>query len=78
MRDKTTRNLDQVRCTKDEEGQVLVGDPDIKLRRQRYFYKLLNEAGESGMMLGDLEHPEEFRDYDLQKHKNKRGEGGSP
>lgn len=52
-----------MRCIKDEEGQVLVGETDIKLRWRRYFYKLLNKVGDSEVVLGNLEHSEEFQDY---------------
>ena len=41
--DKKTRDLDQVKCIKDEERNVLVADGDIKERWKNYFHKLFNE-----------------------------------
>ncbi|XP_020250311.1 uncharacterized protein LOC109827705 [Asparagus officinalis] len=57
-RERSSKDLNQVRSIKDEEGQVLVEETDIKLRWQRYFDKLLNEAREGEIVLGDLEHSE--------------------
>ena len=45
-RERKSRDLDQVRCIKDEEGKVLVADGDIKERWETYFYKLFNDEGE--------------------------------
>ena len=41
---RKSRDLDQVRCIKDEEGKVLVADEDIKDRWKSYFYKLFNDG----------------------------------
>ncbi|XP_019230029.1 PREDICTED: uncharacterized protein LOC109210997 [Nicotiana attenuata] len=62
-REKTTRDLDQVRCIKDEEGRVLIEDAQIKRRWQTYFHKLLNDEGERDIVLGELEHSECHRDF---------------
>ncbi|XP_019241700.1 PREDICTED: uncharacterized protein LOC109221689, partial [Nicotiana attenuata] len=43
VRERTARDLDQVRCIKDEDGKVLMGDDQIKRRWHTYFHKLLNE-----------------------------------
>lgn len=51
------RDLDQVKCTKDKEGKVLLEETLIKQRRQTYFLKLLNEI-DKNIVLGDLMHYE--------------------
>ncbi|XP_070017393.1 uncharacterized protein [Nicotiana sylvestris] len=43
VRERTARDLDQVRCIKDEDSKVLMGDDQIKRRWKTYFHKLLNE-----------------------------------
>ena len=53
-RERRTRDLDQVRCIKDEIGRVLVNEADIRVRWQGYFRKLLNEKGDSNVDLEDL------------------------
>ncbi|XP_020266044.1 uncharacterized protein LOC109841488 [Asparagus officinalis] len=60
MRERSSKDLNQVRSIKDEEGQVLVEETDIKLRWRRYFDKLLNEAREGN---GNREEDEEGPDY---------------
>ncbi|XP_070008708.1 uncharacterized protein [Nicotiana sylvestris] len=62
-REKTTRDLDQVRYIKDEEGQLLIEDAQIKRRWQTYFHKLLNDEGKRDIVLGELEHSECHRDF---------------
>ncbi|XP_075104562.1 uncharacterized protein LOC142178605 [Nicotiana tabacum] len=62
-REKTTRDLDQVRCIKDEEGRELMEDVQIKRRWQTYFHKLLNDEGDRDIVLGELEHSECHRDF---------------
>ncbi|XP_070048203.1 uncharacterized protein [Nicotiana tomentosiformis] len=57
MRERKARDLDQVRCIKDEDGRVLMEDSKIQRRRQTYFDKLLNEEGDRDIVLGELEHP---------------------
>lgn len=42
--ERKTRNLDQVKCLKDEKGKVLVKEQDIKDRWETYFHKLLDES----------------------------------
>jgi Reverse transcriptase (RNA-dependent DNA polymerase) len=46
-RDKKTRDLDQVRCIKDAEGNILTTDQDIKDRWEKYFSVLFNEEQRS-------------------------------
>ncbi|KAG5602031.1 hypothetical protein H5410_033401 [Solanum commersonii] len=45
VRERKARDLDQVKCIKDEEDKVLVDETFIKQRWRRYFHKLLNEEG---------------------------------
>ncbi|KAJ1253571.1 hypothetical protein BS78_K232400, partial [Paspalum vaginatum] len=49
IRDRKTRNLNQVKCIKDARDQLLVKEEDIKLRWREYFDNLFNEeiVGES-------------------------------
>ncbi|KAG5613725.1 hypothetical protein H5410_013549 [Solanum commersonii] len=62
-RERKARDLDQVKCIKDEEGKVLVDESSIKQRWRRYFHKLLNEKGGGDIVLGDLAHSESLRDF---------------
>jgi len=41
-RERKTRDLNQVKCIKDEEGRVLVQERDIKDRWKKYFHNLFN------------------------------------
>ena len=53
--ERESRDLDQVRCIKNEIGNVLVTDKDIKNRWEEYFYKLFNDGIEdSSCELEDL------------------------
>ncbi|XP_070039306.1 uncharacterized protein [Nicotiana tomentosiformis] len=63
LRERNARDLDQVRCIKEDDGRVLMEDSQIKKRRQTYFYKLLNEEGDRDIVLGELEHSESHRDF---------------
>ncbi|KAM3394643.1 hypothetical protein P3S68_003646 [Capsicum galapagoense] len=62
-RERKGRDLDQVRCIKGEDGRVLVEDGHIKKIWQSYFHKLLNDEGDRAIVLGELEHSEECRDF---------------
>ena len=62
-RERKGRDLDQVKCIKGEDGRVLVEDGHIKKRWQSYFDRLLNEEGDRVIILGELEHSEECRDF---------------
>ncbi|KAG5571715.1 hypothetical protein H5410_061481 [Solanum commersonii] len=62
-RERKARDLDQVKCIKDEEGKVLVEETFIKQRWQRYFHKLLNEEGNGDVVLGDLAYSKRLRDF---------------
>ncbi|XP_070002184.1 uncharacterized protein [Nicotiana sylvestris] len=61
--ERKARDLDQVRCIKDEDGRVLMGESQIKQRWQTYFYGLLNEEGGRDIVLGDLGHSESLQDF---------------
>ncbi|XP_070032945.1 uncharacterized protein [Nicotiana tomentosiformis] len=54
-RERKARDLDQVKCIKDEEGRVLLDDGLIRRRWQTYFHSLLNEEGDKSIVLCDLE-----------------------
>ncbi|XP_070039279.1 uncharacterized protein [Nicotiana tomentosiformis] len=43
LRERKARDLDQVRCIKDDNGRVLMENSQIKNRWHTYFHKLLNE-----------------------------------
>ncbi|XP_070057180.1 uncharacterized protein [Nicotiana tomentosiformis] len=43
-RERKARDLDQVRCIKDEEGIILTKDTQIKRRWQDYFYRLMKKG----------------------------------
>ncbi|KAG5586166.1 hypothetical protein H5410_046600 [Solanum commersonii] len=62
-RERRARDLDQVKCIKDEEGKVLVEKTSIKQRWQRYFHKLLNEEGDGDVVLGDLAYSKRLQDF---------------
>ncbi|XP_070005997.1 uncharacterized protein [Nicotiana sylvestris] len=54
-REGKVRDLDQVKCIKDEEGKVLLDGGLIRRRWQTYFHSLLNEEGDMSIVLGNLE-----------------------
>ncbi|XP_070044993.1 uncharacterized protein [Nicotiana tomentosiformis] len=53
-RERKARDLDQVKCIKNEEGRVLLDKGLIRWRWQTYFHSLLNEEGDRSIILGDL------------------------
>ncbi|XP_070015908.1 uncharacterized protein [Nicotiana sylvestris] len=61
--ERKARDLDQVKCIKDEDGKVLMDEALIRRRWQTYFHKLLNEEGDRRIVLGELEHSESRRDF---------------
>nr|XP_009799838.1 PREDICTED: uncharacterized protein LOC104245841 [Nicotiana sylvestris] len=61
VRERKARDLDQVKCIKDEEGIVLLDEALIRRRWQTYFHKLLSKEGGKNIELGDLEHSESRR-----------------
>ncbi|OIT40319.1 exocyst complex component sec6 [Nicotiana attenuata] len=62
VRERKARDLDQVRCIKDEDGRVLMGESQVKQRWQAYFRDLLNEEGDRDVELGELGNSEFHRD----------------
>jgi len=52
-RERRTRDLDVMRCVKDEDGKVLFEDAEIKERWQRYFSNLLNGEGREDSEAGN-------------------------
>ncbi|KAH1189168.1 hypothetical protein GmHk_20G056992 [Glycine max] len=60
-RERKTRDLDQVKCVKDEEGKVLVHEKDIKERWKTYFHNLFNDG--YGYDSSSLDTREEDRNY---------------
>ncbi|XP_054785679.1 uncharacterized protein LOC129292162 [Prosopis cineraria] len=53
-RERKSRDIEQVRCIKDEEGRILVTDDEIKNRWKTYFSKLFNDGEDSSSNLEDL------------------------
>ncbi|KAL5158405.1 Craniofacial development protein 2 [Glycine soja] len=60
-RERKTRDLDQAKCVKDEEGKVLVHEKDIKERWKVYFHNLFNDG--YGYDSSSLDTREEDRNY---------------
>ncbi|KAG5594063.1 hypothetical protein H5410_035295 [Solanum commersonii] len=58
-RERKARDLDQVKCIKDEKDNVLVEETSIKQRWQAYFHKILNEEEDKDIVLGELVHSED-------------------
>jgi hypothetical protein len=46
LREKKTRDFNQVKCIKDEADRLLVKDEEIKNRWREYFDKLINDESE--------------------------------
>ncbi|XP_075102903.1 uncharacterized protein LOC142177598 [Nicotiana tabacum] len=63
VRERKARDIDQVKCIKDEDGKVLMDETLIRRRWQIYFHKLLNEEGDRRVVLGELEHSESWWDF---------------
>jgi len=72
-RERKTRDLDQVKCIKDEEGRVLVQERDIKDRWKKYFHTLFNEGFEAIPDSNRLDIEEEEQNYNyyrrIQEHE---------
>ena len=54
-RERNARDLDRVKCIKDEGVEILVEYALIRRRWQSYLHKLLNEEGDQNIVLGELE-----------------------
>ena len=57
-RERKTRDLNQVKCIKDENQNVLVNEGVIKERWNEYFTKLFNDGGDTRVRLGHLSNSE--------------------
>ncbi|KAM2275044.1 hypothetical protein ACFX1S_044777 [Malus domestica] len=62
-REKKTRDLNQVRCIKDEDGKVIATENAVKDRWRSYFHNLFNEGHERSASLWELSNSEECRNY---------------
>ncbi|XP_070045783.1 uncharacterized protein [Nicotiana tomentosiformis] len=62
-RERKARDLDQVKCIKNEEDRVLLDEGLILRRWQTYFHSLLNEEGDRSIVLGDLELSGSYCDF---------------
>ncbi|KAM1129870.1 hypothetical protein ACFX19_045301 [Malus domestica] len=74
-RDKKTRDLNQVRCIKDEDGKVLATENAVKDRWKGYFHNLFNEGHERSASLGELSNSEECRNYSFYRRIRKEEVG---
>ncbi|XP_070054238.1 uncharacterized protein LOC142173513 [Nicotiana tabacum] len=63
VRERKTRDLDQVKCIKNEDGKVLMDEALIRRIWQAYFHKLLNKEVDRSIVLGELEHSESRQDF---------------
>ncbi|XP_047270398.1 uncharacterized protein LOC124899535 [Capsicum annuum] len=54
-RERKSRDLNQVKCIKGEDGRVFLEDVHIKKRWKKYFHSLLNEEGDRRIELRELE-----------------------
>ncbi|KAM2027650.1 hypothetical protein ACFX1T_019911 [Malus domestica] len=70
-REKKTRDLNQVRCIKDEDGKVLATENAVKDRWRGYFHNLFNEGHEMSTSLGELSNSEECRNYSFYRRIRK-------
>ncbi|KAM1298066.1 hypothetical protein ACFX2F_024919 [Malus domestica] len=70
-REKKTRDLNQVRCIKDEDGKVLATENAVKDRWRGYFHNLFNEGPERSISLGELSNSEECRNYSFYRRIRK-------
>ncbi|XP_070667542.1 uncharacterized protein [Malus domestica] len=62
-REKKTRELNQVRCIKDENGKVLVTENAVKDRWRGYFHNIFNEGHKRSTSLRELSNSEKCRNY---------------
>jgi hypothetical protein len=68
IRERKTRDINQVKCIKDEANQLLVKNEEIKNRWKEYFNKLFNGGNESSTI--ELDEP--FDDNNRMKLASKR------
>lgn len=55
-RERMARDLDQIKCIKDEKDRVLIKEKHIRRRRHTYFDKFFNEEGDKNIVLDNLKH----------------------
>ena len=67
-RERKIRNLNQVKCIKDENQNVLVNEGAVKERWKEYFAKLFNDGGDTSVRLGHLSNSEENVSYTFYRH----------
>ena len=53
LRERKTRDFNQVKCIKDDNNKLLVKDDEIKNRLRDYFDKLFNEGGDTMIEIDD-------------------------
>ena len=74
-RERKIRDLDQVKCIKDDEDRVLVQEKDIKDRWKKYFHNLFNEENDILPDSNMLDIGKEDRNYNyyrqIQEHEIK-------
>ncbi|VFQ76075.1 unnamed protein product [Cuscuta campestris] len=63
VRERKARDLDHVRCVKDNNGRVLVESAKVAKRWGEYFSELLNAGGDQRLVLDELGHPRASRVY---------------
>ena len=50
LRERRTRDFNQVKCIKEDNNRILVKNDEIKNKWRDYFEKLFNEEGDSTMI----------------------------
>ncbi|XP_056690259.1 uncharacterized protein [Spinacia oleracea] len=70
MRDRKTRDIGRIKCVKDVDQKVLVGDKEIKDRWRFYFDSLFN--GDQGRDIGDTNIARDMVNLDFMRRIQKR------
>ncbi|XP_056684315.1 uncharacterized protein [Spinacia oleracea] len=70
MRDRKTRDIGRIKCVKDVDQKVLVGDKEIKDRWRFYFDNLFN--GDQRRDIGDINIPRDMVNLDFMRWIQKR------
>jgi hypothetical protein len=81
IRERKTRDVDQVKCIKDGADQLLVKDEDIKHRWREYFDKLFNGETESSTIeLDDSRFVRQIQEYEVKEalKRDERRKGNGP
>jgi len=68
----SSRDLDQVKCIKDDEGRILIQERDIKDRWKKYFHNFFNEGYEILPDFNRLDIGEEGRNYNYYRQIQKQ------